>query len=47
VLTDFVDGEGSALGRPVGAVVDRAGALLVADDGGNVICRGVPAKPKR
>ena len=28
-----------ALGRPVGVVIDRAGALLTADDVGNVIWR--------
>ncbi len=39
VLTGFVDAEGNALGRPVGVAVDRAGALLVADDVGNVIWR--------
>lgn len=47
VLTGFVDGEGNALGRPVGVAVDRAGALLVADDVGNVIWRVVPARPKQ
>jgi glucose/arabinose dehydrogenase len=43
VLTGFVDAQGSALGRPVGVAVDRAGALLVADDVGNVIWRVRPA----
>ncbi len=43
VLTGFVDAEGNALGRPVGVVVDRVGALLVADDVGNVIWRVRPA----
>ena len=47
VLTGFVDAEGNALGRPVGVAVDRAGALLVADDVGNVIWRVTPAAPKR
>ena len=47
VLTGFVDAEGDALGRPVGVAVDRAGALLVADDVGNVIWRVTPAAPKR
>lgn len=42
VLTGFVDAEGNALGRPVGVAVDRAGALLVADDVGNVIWRVTP-----
>jgi glucose/arabinose dehydrogenase len=45
VLTGFVDAEGNALGRPVGVAVDKAGALLVADDVGNVIWRVTPAKP--
>ena|ERR1017187_794034 len=47
VLTDFVDARGDALGRPVGVAVDRAGALLVADDVGNVIWRVTPAASKR
>ena len=47
VLTGFVDGEGNALGRPVGVAVDRVGALLVADDVGNVVWRVAPAKAKQ
>jgi glucose/arabinose dehydrogenase len=43
VLSGFVDANGDALGRPVGVVVDRAGALLVADDVGNTIWRVTPA----
>lgn len=43
VLTGFLDGDGNALGRPVGVAVDRAGALLVADDVGNVVWRVTPA----
>ena len=43
VLTGFVDENGKALGRPVGVAVDRAGALLVADDVGNVVWRVAPA----
>jgi len=39
VLTGFVDEDGNARGRPVGVAVDKAGALLVADDVGNVIWR--------
>jgi glucose/arabinose dehydrogenase len=46
VLTGFVDAGGNALGRPVGVAVDRAGALLVADDVGNVIWRLQPAASK-
>lgn len=44
VLTGFVDADGDAQGRPVGVVVDKAGALLVADDVGNIIWRVTPAK---
>jgi glucose/arabinose dehydrogenase len=39
ILTGFLDEEGKAQGRPVGVVVDRAGALLVADDVGNRVWR--------
>ena len=39
VLTGFLNEDGEALGRPVGVVVDRAGALLVADDVGNTVWR--------
>jgi glucose/arabinose dehydrogenase len=44
VLTGFLDGGGHAYGRPVGVAVDRRGALLVADDVGNVVWR-VTATP--
>jgi len=37
VLTGFVDASGVAHGRPVGVVVDKQGALLVADDVGNTV----------
>ena len=43
VLTGFLDRDGNALGRPVGVAVDKAGALLVADDVGNVVWRVTPA----
>ncbi|THC42825.1 sorbosone dehydrogenase family protein [Massilia sp. Mn16-1_5] len=43
VLTGFVDRNGDALGRPVGVAIDKAGALLVADDVGNVVWRVRPA----
>jgi glucose/arabinose dehydrogenase len=46
VLTGFVSEHGDALGRPVGVAVDRAGALLVADDVGNIIWRVTPAIAK-
>ena len=39
VLTGFLTPEGRAHGRPVGVALDRRGALLVADDVGNVIWR--------
>lgn len=39
VLTGFLNAQGQAMGRPVGVAVDRQGALLVADDVGNVIWR--------
>jgi len=42
VLTGFIDAKGNALGRPAGVAVDRAGALLVADDVGNVVWRVQP-----
>jgi glucose/arabinose dehydrogenase len=43
VLTDFRDAEGNARGRPVGVAIAKDGALLVADDVGNVIWRVTPA----
>ena len=39
VLTGFLKDNGEASGRPVGVVIDASGALLVADDVGNVIWR--------
>ena len=39
VLDGFLNDEGQAMGRPVGVALDRRGALLVADDVGNVIWR--------
>ena len=44
VLTGFLDDNGSARGRPVGVAVDAKGALLVADDVGNVVWRVTPAR---
>ena len=44
VLSGFLSDAGEAKGRPVGVAVDARGALLVADDVGNVIWR-VSAKP--
>ena len=45
LLTGFLsDDQEEAYGRPVGVVVDATGALLVADDVGNVIWRVAPAR---
>jgi glucose/arabinose dehydrogenase len=41
VLTGFVNDRGEARGRPVGVAIDTRGALLVADDVGNVIWRAI------
>jgi len=46
VLTGFLNPQGQAQGRPVGVVFDKRGALLVADDVGNVVWR-VSAEPRR
>ena len=46
ILTGFLNKDGDAQGRPVGVAVDRAGALLVADDVGNTIWRVTPALAK-
>jgi len=43
VLTGFVDDKGEAYGRPVGVALDAKGALLVADDVGNVVWRATGA----
>jgi glucose/arabinose dehydrogenase len=43
VLTGFLSERGEAQGRPAGVVIDRNGALLVADDVGNVVWRVTPA----
>jgi glucose/arabinose dehydrogenase len=42
VLEGFLDPDGAAQGRPVGVTLDKKGALLVADDVGNVIWRVTP-----
>ena len=39
VLTGFIKENGDGMGRPVGVALDSDGALLVADDVGNVIWR--------
>ena len=38
-VTGFIDANGKARGRPVAVAVDRRGALLIADDVGNVVWR--------
>ncbi|KGT47700.1 sorbosone dehydrogenase family protein [Acinetobacter sp. HR7] len=42
VLTGFLSNKEEALGRPVGVAVDAEGAILVADDVGNMIWRVSP-----
>ena len=44
VVSGFLDQNGKAQGRPVGVAIDKAGALLVADDVGNVIWRVAPSR---
>jgi glucose/arabinose dehydrogenase len=39
VLTGFLSPDGEAYGRPVGVAIDKRGALLVADDVGNIVWR--------
>lgn len=43
VLTGFLGEDGHAYGRPVGVAVDKAGAILLADDVGNTVWRVTPA----
>jgi glucose/arabinose dehydrogenase len=43
ILTGFLNDNGEARGRPVGVQIDKQGALLVADDVGNVVWRVTPA----
>ena len=44
VLTGFLSDAGQAFGRPVGVAIDTRGALLVADDVGNIIWRVTAAR---
>lgn len=44
LLTGFVDEQGRARGRPAGVAFDASGALLIADDVGNIVWR-VAAAP--
>ena len=41
-LTGFLNKAGKARGRPVGVTIDKTGALLVADDVGNIVWRVSP-----
>ncbi|MFZ3290046.1 MAG: sorbosone dehydrogenase family protein, partial [Telluria sp.] len=43
VVTGFLSPKGHAYGRPAGVALDKAGAILVADDVGNMIWRVTPA----
>jgi glucose/arabinose dehydrogenase len=43
VLAGFVSDKDEAFGRPVGVAIDKAGALLVADDVGNAVWRVTPS----
>jgi glucose/arabinose dehydrogenase len=43
ILTGFLNESGEAQGRPVGVKIDKQGALLVADDVGNVVWRVTPS----
>lgn len=45
VLTGFLNAHGDAMGRPVGVAIDKRGALLVADDVGNIIWRVSAREP--
>lgn len=47
MLTGFLSPAGEAQGRPVGVITDRNGALLVADDVGNIIWRVTATAPNR
>jgi glucose/arabinose dehydrogenase len=45
VLSGFLNAKGEAQGRPVGVAIDKSGALLVADDVGNVVWRVTSTGP--
>ncbi len=46
-LTGFLNPRGEAQGRPVGVAMDQTGALLVADDVGNIVWRVAQATGQR
>jgi glucose/arabinose dehydrogenase len=39
VVTEFLNSDNQARGRPVGLAIDKSGALLTADDVGNTVWR--------
>jgi glucose/arabinose dehydrogenase len=41
-LSGFLNDKGEARGRPAGVIVDKRGAILVADDVGNIVWRVAP-----
>jgi glucose/arabinose dehydrogenase len=43
LVTGFLSKDEKAYGRPVGVAVDKAGAILLADDVGNIVWRITPA----
>jgi glucose/arabinose dehydrogenase len=47
VVTSFLTADGKAKGRPVGLALDRTGALLIADDVGDVVWRVTAAPASR
>ena len=47
VVTGFLDSSNQAHGRPVGLTLDKAGALLIADDVGNTVWRVTSATQKQ
>ena len=47
VLTGFLNNKGEAQGRPVGVLVNKSGALLVADDVGNTIWKVNATQPSQ
>ena len=47
ILTGFLNADGDAQGRPVGVAVNKSGALLVADDVGNVVWRVTATTDKK
>ena len=46
ILTGFLNADGEARGRPVGLILDSAGAVLVADDVGGVVWRLTATKQR-